>query len=155
MAQCVNRIDHVVWLVHAHGQDACVEKFEQLFRTRFDGPLIRPEFGCRFWVSWEAGLEILSPWGEGAYAKAWAQRLDQRGEGVLSVVFGVPDIEEACAHAKTLDYAVSPIIGLSGDEPWAHKLARFQEAMVGDVLGTLIGFGEIRYADGVIEKERP
>ena len=37
----------------------------------------------------------------------------------------------------------------------ADKLARFQEAMVGDVLGTLIGFGEIRYADGVIEKERP
>jgi len=150
MAQCINRIDHIVWLVHAHNQEAFVEKFEKLFRTHFDGPLIRQDFGAQFWVSWEAGLEILAPWGESEYAKMWSDRLEQRGEGVLSMVFGVPNIEEACDHARQLDYQVSPITGFSGDEPWMHKLETFKQAIVGDVLGTLIGFSEIRYADGVI-----
>ena len=152
MAQCINRIDHIVWLVHAHNQEAYVEKLGKLFRTRFDGPLVRLDMGCRFWVSWEAGLEIFAPWGDNDYASIWSKRLEERGEGVLSMVFGVPDIEEASEHARQLDYQVSPIIGLSGDEPWMHKLESFKEVMIGDFLGTIMSFGEIRYADGVIGK---
>ena len=122
MSQCINRVDHVVWLVHAENQEDYVEKFSKLFRTQFDGPLIRPEFGTKFWVSWEAGLEIFAPWGDSASAKMWTQRLEERGEGVLSVVFGVRDLEEASDHARQLGYPVSPIIPLAGDEPWKHKL---------------------------------
>jgi len=153
MAQCLNRVDHVVWLVHAENQEGHVEKLSKLFRTKFDGPLVRPEFGARFSVSWEAGLEVFAPWGDSDYAAMWRQRLEQKGEGVLSVVVGVPDIEEASEHAKQLGYPVSPIIGLSGDEPWKHKLESFREAIIGDVLGTRLGYGEIRYAAGIIESK--
>ena len=75
---------------------------------------------------------------------------DERGEGVHSIIFGVPDIEDALAHAKELGYPVSAAFGFGGNEPWKHKLEVFKEAVVGEALGTLIGFGEIRYADGVI-----
>ena len=153
MSQCVNRVDHVVWLVHAENQEDYVDKFSKLFRTQFDGPLVRPEFGARFWVSWEAGLEIFAPWGDNDSAKMWSQRLKERGEGVLSVVFGVRDLAEASEHARQLGYPVSPVIPLAGDEPWKHKLESFREAIIGDVLGTLMGFGEIRYAEGVMEKD--
>ena len=153
MSQCINRVDHVVWLVHAENQQDYVDKLGKLFRTRFDGPLVRPEFGTRFWVSWEAGLEIFAPWGDNDYAKMWMQRLEKKGEGVLSVVVGVRDIEEASTHARQLGYPVSQIIGFSGDEPWKDKLESFREAIIGDALGTLLGFGEIRYAEGVIETE--
>ena len=78
---------------------------------------------------------------------------EKKGEGVLSVVFGVRDIEEANTHARQLGYRVSQIIGLAGDEPWKDKLESFREAIIGDALGTLLGFAEIRYAKGVIETE--
>lgn len=150
MSQNINRVDHVVWLVQAENQEKYVEQLSALFRTQFDGPLIRADFGTKFWVSWEAGLEVFAPWGDNDQAKMWSKRLEERGEGVLSVVFGVRDIEEANAHARQLGYPVSPIIGFAGDEPWKHKLECFRETIIGDALGTLLGFGEIRYAEGVI-----
>ena len=153
MSQLINRVDHVVWLVQPQNLEAYVEKFSKLFRTQFDGPQLRPAFGVKFWVSWEAGLEILAPWGDNDSAKMWTQRLKDRGEGVFSVVFGVRDLEEASEHARQLGYPVSPVFSLSGDEPWKHKMESFQEVVIGDMLGTLMGFGEIRYAEGVVEKE--
>ena len=151
MVQFNNRIDHIAWVVHTDNQEAYVEKLEKLFGIRFEGPLIRDEFGIRLWMSWESGLEIISPWGTGEHAKMWADRLAERGEGIHAMVFGVPNIEESSDHARQLGYGVSPTIGFAGSEPWKHKLETFKEAVVGDFMGTMVCFGEIRYPDGVVD----
>ncbi|WP_176593949.1 hypothetical protein [Sphingobium sp. EM0848] len=153
MRKFINHVDHIVWIVRPENQQLYVDKLSKLFRVTFEGPVLREEFGAQFWVSWESGLEIFAPHGDGDMAKMWLQRLEERGEGVLSMVFGVPDMEEACEHASQLGYQVSPVIGFGGNEPWKHKLPVFKEATVVDMLGTMMAFGEIGYADGVIAEE--
>lgn len=57
-----------------------------------------PELGIRVLISWDGGIEIMSPFqGEGTLAGTAREFLDQRGEGVFSVVYNVSDIEESVA----------------------------------------------------------
>lgn len=150
MRQMVNRVDHVVWIARPENAQAYVERLSGLFGVAFDGPVVREAYGCRFWVSWEGGLEVFTPYGDGPYAAAWHKRLEERGEGVLTVVFGVRDIHDAQENARRLGYQPSDIIELAGDEPYLHKLETMREVIATDMLGTFMSFGEIRYADGVV-----
>jgi hypothetical protein len=57
-----------------------------------------PELGVVVLVSWEGGLEIMSPVHEtGTHAEQSRQFLAEKGEGVFSVVFNVPDLDAAIA----------------------------------------------------------
>jgi hypothetical protein len=150
MRQMINRVDHVVWIVRPENAQAHVDRLSALYGVTFDGPVVREPLGCCFWVSWEAGLEIFTPHGDGPYAAGWNKRLEERGEGVLSVIVGVRDINAARENARRLGYEPSEIIGLAGDEPYVHKLETMKEVIATDMLGTYMSFGEIKYAEGVI-----
>jgi hypothetical protein len=150
MNQNLNHLDHIMWMVRFKNQEAYVKQLSELFQVRFDGPLVRPDIGLCAWLTWEAGLEVLSPLEDDTpQASHLRQELERRGEGLWGMTFGVPDIRKARDHAIRLGYEVSVVIENTGAEPWHHKTETMKEAIVGEFLGTKLIFGEIVYREGV------
>jgi hypothetical protein len=120
MSQITNRIDHVAWMCRPENHDAYVEKLSKLFNITFEADDGGPDFGLRFTWSWSAGLEVLSPAGDGDHAKMCWKYLDEKGEGLFAVVMGVADVEETRQHAVDLGYMPSHLLKLHGDLEEAH-----------------------------------
>lgn len=81
-----------------------------------------PDFGLRFTWSWSAGLEVLSPAGDGDHAKMCWKFLEEQGEGLFAVVMGVADVEQTRQHAVDLGYTPSHLLKLHGDLEEAHAM---------------------------------
>lgn len=155
MDQNFNRVDHVIWACRAENQVAYIKKLSALTKHVFDGPHERPDVGVRTYLSWEGGLQILAPMDvDTLFACAMREHLETKGEGLYGVVFGVPDIEEAKLRAVELGYQPSDTIRNNGDEPWASKTEKMEEAIVGDFINSIFIFGEITYRDGVQQLSR-
>jgi len=149
MDQNVNRIDHVTWAAFPENQDDYVTKLSALGNTSFDGPIELREHGLRVWLSWESGLEVMSPVDpDASFAAAVWAFLHQRGEGVFAVVFGVPDLDEATARARSLGFTGDFVIDDLGPGPWSERTESFKEIAVGEIMNTVFAFGEITYRPG-------
>ena len=154
MNQNVNHVDHVVWITHLNNQAARVQELSKMFKAEFLGPREFPDMGMCIYVCWESGLEIVAPLNEDTpQANQLRKRLEERGEGFLAVVFGVPDIMAAREHVLKLGYTPSDVIEYAGQKPWSNKLETFKEVIVTEFLGTLMAFGEITYSDGVFRTQ--
>ena len=104
MSNDVNTVHHVCWCVHPESLDRVRQMWAALGIPLTDVDL--PDLGVVVLVSWEGGLEIMSPIYEtGTLAEQSRQFLAEKGEGVFSVVFNVPD----------LDAAISGVTGLGGE----------------------------------------
>jgi methylmalonyl-CoA/ethylmalonyl-CoA epimerase len=74
-------------------------------------------FGIDVAISWDAGIELIAPMAGRERDCVIAPFLEHRGEGVMNVVFGVDDGDQAKRRAETagvrathsLDYAQSEI----------------------------------------------
>src|SRR5581483_7098236 len=110
MPQITNRIDHVAWMCRPENHDAYVEKLSRLFNVTFEADDGGPDFGMRITWSWSAGLEVLSPAGEGTHLSEMGWNfLDKKGEGLFAVVMGVDDVQGTIEHARSLGYAPSDL----------------------------------------------
>jgi 4-hydroxyphenylpyruvate dioxygenase-like putative hemolysin len=145
-----NRVDHVVWICRTENQRAYVEQLSKLCQVRFHGPVDKQDRGARLYLSWASGLEVVAPLAGNPNGQALRDHLERHGEGLMSVVFGVPDIEEAQKRAASLGYAPSDIIQNQGDEPYAHETETMKEVVVGEVINARFVFGEIRYHDDLL-----
>ena len=149
MKKFTNHIDHVAWISRADTVEANVARLEQLAEaklTRFE----RKDMGFVMYINWEAGLEVVAPLKEPTeFNKILRDWLDTRGEGVMSVVFGVRDLNKHKARLEALGFAVGPLMDDHPDSPWHHKLVLW-ERMAGDVMNSCFILGDIDYADGVI-----
>ena len=106
--------------------------------------------GFTMYLSWEAGLEIVSPHIQRTdFNAALHDRLDDKGEGILAVVYGVRDLERHKARLEKLGYAPGPLMDDHPDSPWHDKLV-LAERIAGDFLGSWFIMGDIDYAEGVI-----
>ncbi|WP_072807465.1 hypothetical protein [Rhodococcoides yunnanense] len=152
MKQNVNHVDHVVWVAHLDSQAAHADKLGALAGQSLEGPFDRTDLGVRIYMSWETGLEILSPLPnyDSDFNRMLVAALAERGEGVLAVVFGVPDLEEARERARLAGYSPGDPIATAGDAPWDRKTSKFAESFVGDFLGSYFIYGEIAYAPGIV-----
>lgn len=143
--QNINRVDHVMYIAWPDNQAAYVEKLSKLCGVKFYGPVDKPEFGIRLYINWAAGLEVVSPVSDTApWSLHMRDYLEKRGEGVMNVIFGVRNIDEAKAHAESLGYTVSDLIENAGDEPYAAETEVMKEIVVGDIANTMFTFGEIK-----------
>lgn len=143
--QNINRVDHVLYVARPENQAAYVEQLAKLCRVRFYGPVEKPDLGVRLYISWAAGLEVVSPVSDTApWSLHMRQYIEERGEGLMSVIFGVKDIHEAKAHAESLGYQTRDLIENDGSEPYAEETEVMKETVVGDVINTMFTFGEIR-----------
>jgi hypothetical protein len=75
--------------------------------------------------------------------------LETRGEGVMSVVFGVRDLNRHKARLEALGFDVGPLMDDHPDSPWHDKLVLW-ERMGGMVMNSCFVLGDIDYQDGVI-----
>jgi len=149
MKKFTNHIDHVAWISWPENLEANIAELEKLADaklTRFE----RKDMGFVMYISWEAGLEVVAPLPEPTEFNQWLRDwLETRGEGVMSVVFGVKDLEKHKARLEALGCPVGPLLDDHPDSPWHDRLVLW-ERQAGVVMNTNFILGDIDYADGVI-----
>jgi hypothetical protein len=145
MAQITNRIDHVAWMCRPENHDAYVEKLAKLFNVTFEADDGGPDFGMRITWSWSAGLEVLSPAGEGSpMAEMGWSFLNKKGEGLYAVVMGVEDVQATIDHAKALGYRPSDLFSLpETTRDWRKRVQDCTESVLEHWLDGNLAIGRI------------
>jgi hypothetical protein len=152
MKKLVNHIDHVAWISWPETLEANVAALEKLTGAKLER-FERRDLGFVMYISWEAGLEVLAPMVQRtSHNQAHYEHLDAHDEGVISVVFGVRDLEKHKARLEALGVSVGPLLDDHQESPWHHKLV-LRERITERVMNSRIVFGDIDYADGVIQFE--
>ena len=136
----VGRIDHVLITVFPGNFEKCIDQLSRSLGVIFEPALRRDDLGVVSAISLESGLEVLAPTRE--EGPFW-ERIQRRGEGHVSIIFGVDDFEEARRRAMDAGIAVGNEIGLVGDEPWGRHFSVFREARLGSICGATIILGQI------------
>ena len=96
------------------------------------------------------GTEVVAPMQEPTqFNQMLRDWLDTRGEGVMSVVFGIKDMNRYKARLEGQGFEVAPLMDDHPDSPWREKLVLW-ERMAGVVMNSCFILGDIDYADGVI-----
>ena len=149
MQKFTNHIDHVAWISWPETLEANIAQLEKLAGaklTRFE----RKDMGFVMYINWEAGLEVVAPLPEPTEFNQWLREwLETRGEGVMSVVFGVRDLDKHKARLEALGFEVGPLMDDHPESPWHDKL-KLWERLAGQAMNTNFILGDIDYADGVI-----
>lgn len=83
--------------------DTAAKRYSELLDISFWDGGIRDDYGLRAMVSWDGGIELISPTDANSMV---AKFLDKRGEGLFGVIFKVGDIEEARARAEDKGFRV-------------------------------------------------
>jgi len=97
MSQAANGVHHVAWCVRPESIERVRALWSALGVTLDDLDL--PDLGLHVMISWDAGVEIMSPiYDDGTLVASARRFLDERGEGVYSVVFNVASIDGAKAQ---------------------------------------------------------
>jgi hypothetical protein len=135
----IRRIDHVAMLISAKNFENCVQRLARTLEVEFVRAE-RKDLGLLIALSWDAGLELLAP--TGPESPLWA-RLQEKGEGEVTIIFGVKDLEASKARAQKDGFSVGPEIGLTGDEPWAHRFDVLREVALSEICGLHIALGQI------------
>ena len=79
--------------------------------------------GIRVAMSWDAGIELVSPMPE--RESFVTEFIEQRGEGLMGVVFAVDDVEEAYKAAQALGVGVWYTVDYDQEEIDRHLQGRF------------------------------
>lgn len=149
MKKFINHVDHVAWISRPENIEANVAQLEKLTGaklTRFE----RKDMGFVMYISWEAGLEVVAPLDYPTeFNQMLREWLDTRGEGVMSVVFGVKDLDKHKARLEALGIPVGPLMDDHPESPWHDKIVLW-ERMGGMVMNSCIVLGDIDYRDDVI-----
>jgi len=84
--------------------DTAAKRYSELLGISFPHSVIRDDYGVRVKVSWDGGIELISPIDNNSML---AKFIEKRGEGLFGVVFTVSDIEEARARADKKGFRVT------------------------------------------------
>jgi hypothetical protein len=138
-AQNVNRIDHIAITVAASSFESCVERLKRALQANFVRAE-RADLGLLIAIDWDAGLEILAP--TSPASPLW-DRLQTHGEGQITIIYGVKDLDAAAARASSAGFGLGPEIGLTGGEPWADRFNVLREIPLSEICGIRIALGQI------------
>jgi 4-hydroxyphenylpyruvate dioxygenase-like putative hemolysin len=143
----VNRV-----VIAVEDLDGAVSLYSRLFNTSFregDGAM-DASYGIRAAVSWDAGIEIVSPLPESDahMGQAVAQFLKKNGAGVYSVVFSVDNVDEAYSRATEMGIRVSGKFELDKEQIGRFlddKFKKFKQYSLSaaDTCGVQIVMGQI------------
>jgi hypothetical protein len=101
------RVHHVCWCFEPENVDAVKAFWKERFETKLYD-FVQPELGLRVLINWEAGVEIITPLGQGGTAGPQVRaHLDARGEGVYTVAVEVDDLPAATAQAEAAGASVT------------------------------------------------
>ncbi len=95
--------------------EKAAERYSELLGISFWDPGVDEKFGVRARVSWDGGVELISPIDEQSAA---APFFEEKGEGVIGVAFKVRDVEEAGAEAEAKGFRVTNQIDFGSPGIW-------------------------------------
>lgn len=148
----VNHVDHVTYISWPHTIQENLAQLSALSGatfTRFD----RHDMGFTMYLSWEAGLEVVTPMeGSTDFNQLLYGWLEERGEGLMGVVFGIRDLEQHRQRLEAQGFEVGPVMDDHADSPWHHKIRLF-ERLGGVVMNSTFILGDIDYSEGMIRFE--
>lgn len=137
------RISHVVLIYYPENVEQAVTQLERMLDIEL--PVVTSlSPAIRTWINFTAGLVVISPGGRaadtgaagalGAALDSLYEHLDNRGEGPVTVVFGVPDIDSAIERAVA---AGATLGGRYRTPPaeLAEEFEHYEEAEIGSVRG--------------------
>jgi hypothetical protein len=84
------RLHHVVFCVRPENQDHAAGLWRDLGLTFMEVDLA--DLGLRVLIDWDAGIEVVAPTGPGDQAQSFTEFLDDRGEGLYSIVMSVAEV---------------------------------------------------------------
>ena len=105
------------------------------------------EFGIHVAISWNAGIELCAPVPGKESDSFLTPLLDQRGEGILNVVFNVDDADEALARAEAANIQTINAVDYTQEEIDQHLdglFTRYKEYFLntGERCGYAITLGQ-------------
>jgi hypothetical protein len=143
LQQPVNRVSHVVYCLRPENLDGAVAFLSEALGATFEDSS-RPELGLRIMISLESGLELIAPAPDlGPVPERFTTFLDQRGEGVYGIVYGVRDLDEVAAKADHFGIGVTHRGSFADAPPWQGRFDVFDEAHLEPLHGMHITLGRI------------
>ena len=95
-------VDRVV--IAVRDIEAAAKRYSELLGVSFWDGGVRSDYGLRAMVSWDGGIELISPIDNNSMV---ARFIDKKGEGLFGVIFRVSDIEESRARAEAKGFRVT------------------------------------------------
>ncbi len=119
--QGVNRVT-----IAAKDLDAAVAFYSRLLGATFhDQDRAAQSLGIRCAISWDAGIELVSPLpGQESFITRLIQK---KGEGLIGVVFAVDDVEECRRTAEQMNIRVRPLVDYGPREIEEYLQNRFRK----------------------------
>lgn len=91
-----NGVQRVVMVYRPENFQSALEEFRNVLNiTDFDGPHDLPALGLRVALSWDTGVEIITPMAQGPYVESMWEILKTKGEGIFNLVYQVDDLSRA------------------------------------------------------------
>jgi hypothetical protein len=151
LQQPINRVSHVVYCVRAENLGPVVTFFRALGAQFEDSS--RPELGLRIMISLESGIELIAPSPDlGPTPARFTDFLEQRGEGVYDVVYGVADLDETVAAVAAVGIGTTHRGSFADAPPWQGRFDVFDEAHLETRHGVTVTLGQIEPRRGPAER---
>jgi predicted enzyme related to lactoylglutathione lyase len=127
MQQQINRLDHLAILVKYENFEKYKKKFSDVLGVVWDEEVTNESAGVIAVPSWDSGLELIAPMqNSGRY---W-DRIQRFGEGSVTIIFGVEDIDAAVKRAEDNGAPLRFHIEMQGTEPWLNRFKVFRESKI-------------------------
>lgn len=127
MQQAINRLDHLAILVKYENVEKYKKQFSDVLGIVWDEAVVNQSAGVIAVPSWDSGLELIAPMQQSG--RYW-DRIQKFGEGSVTIIFGVPDLDAAIKRAEENGAPLRFNIKLEGNEPWLKRFKVFREAKV-------------------------
>jgi len=118
--QGVNRV-----VIAVRDLDKAIDLYSRLLNTVFHDDSSESEpWGMRVAISWDAGIELCAPLPDrDSYTKKF---IEKHGEGLMSVVFEVDDIDEARERLEKLGMGIRVSLEYKQDQMSEYLRDRFK-----------------------------
>jgi hypothetical protein len=151
MGNNVGQVDHVVMMCRAENLEVATARLGKMLQIEFEN-FEAPRQGIKGALSIESGLEFIAPLGDGSAMSDSLERLiEEKGEGIHSITFGVADANRAKAHLDREGFeAREPYDAINEDAPaFMHeKFSATKEVHLRErIAGTLFVLSEITKRD--------
>lgn len=131
----VNRV-----MIAVRDLEAAKQRYTDLLGATFeDAHWTGEPFGISVSIAWDAGIELCAPLPGREKTSAVSAYLETHGEGVMSVFFGVDDVDAARARATEAGFGSIHALDYTRQEIDSHlggKFSCYQEAVL-DTAGEL------------------
>jgi len=133
-----NGLQRVVMVYRPENFQSALEEFRNVLGiTDFDGPHDLHALGLRIVLSWDTGIEIITPMAQGAYVEAMWEVLNTKGEGVFNLVYQVDDLsraeQRAALHGRPR--VGGHIDALAVQDAWRERFRMALEAPLPPIAG--------------------